>query len=99
MWEGFDGGRSSRAEPERGESCPGRMGTAPAVEWGGDNGDRRGKPPRWALERCDANKGREQGINVGREGFDSEQERTILVIVRKKHSSYLWATAIRGRIM
>lgn len=57
------------------------------------------KPPRRALKRCDGNRRRELGINVGREGFDSEQEGMILVIVCKKHSSYLWATTIIGRIM
>lgn len=34
-----------------------------------------------------------------REGFDSEQKRMILVIACEKHSPYLRAAAIRGRIM
>lgn len=95
--ERLDGGRSSRAEhpSERGHAGNGHSPSGKR----GDNGGQAGKAPGWAPKRCSANEGREQGINVSREGFDSEQKRMILVIVCKKHSSYLWATTIIGRIM
>lgn len=97
--ERADGERSSRLAREKGETLPRRMVTPPLWNVVVITGDRRGKPPRWALQRHNANEGREQGTNVGREGFDREQKRMILVIVCEKHSSYLWATTIIGRNM
>lgn len=97
--EGGAGVLSARLAREKGETLPRRVVTPCLCNVVVITGDRRGKPPRWALQRHNANEGREQGINVGREGSDSEQKRMILVIVCKKHSSYLWATTIIGRIM
>lgn len=62
-------------------------------------GDRCGKAPRWVLERRNANERREQRIKGETKDFDSEQKRIILVIICEKHSYYLWARTIIGRIM